>query len=268
MKTVNKVYNRIEILLIAIFCAAMLALDFVKVEYLADSLRNALLSKIIQQGCGAIAAILLLRRLNIKLYGNFSKVWIYLIPCFIIAIDNFQFSAYFHGKMSLTRTEWIDFLLFGGYCLAVGLFEECIFRGVIFSIIAGLFPKNKKGFIYTYVTSSAVFGLAHVVNGISVQILYTVLTGGLFAFCLIKTRNIFCCAAVHGVYNFCGLLFGAEKDLGLGNGVVFDLGTVITMLIVSVVVGLFVVYKTWTYSEQERVCLYADLGVKPSENKE
>jgi uncharacterized protein YneF (UPF0154 family) len=64
------------------------------------------------------------------------------------------------------------------------------------------------------------------------------------------------------------MLFGSEKDLGLGFGVVFDLGTVITMLIVSVVVGLFVVYKTWTYSEQERVCLYADLGVKPSENKE
>ena len=262
MKYVKKLYNRIEILLIISLCMAMVVLDFVKVEYIDDSLRNALLSKIIQQSFGVIAGILLLRHLNIKLFGNFSKGWIYLIPCLIVAIDNFQFSAYFNGKMTLDRTDVIDFLLFGGYCLTVGVFEECIFRGVIFSVLAGVFPKNKKGFIYTYITSSFVFGLAHMVNGISVQILYTILTGGLFAFCLIKTRNIFCCAGVHAIYIFCGLLFGTEKELGLGCGVVFDVGTIITMLIVSVVLGLFIVYKTWKYSEEEREHLYADLAVK------
>lgn len=244
----------------------MVVLDFVTVEYVTDRLRNALLSKIIQQTCGVVAGILLLRHLKIKLFGNFSKSWLFLIPCFIIAIDNFQFSSYFNGNMSLARTDAIDFILFAGYCLTVGLFEECIFRGAIFSVLAGIFPKDKKGFIYTYVVSSVVFGLAHIVNGISIQILYTILTGGLFAFCLIKTQNLFCCGAVHAIYNFCGLLFGSEKDLGLGNGIVFDSGTYVTMLIVSIIVGLFVVYKTWTYSEEERVELYANLGLE-TENK-
>ena len=262
MNIAKRIYNRIEMLLIIVLCVAMVVLDFVKVEYLADSLRNALLSKIIQQCLGVLAGVLLLRRLNIKLFGNFSKNWLYLIPCFIIAIDNFQFSSYFNGKISFARTDVWDFVLFVGYCLTVGLFEEIIFRGIIFGILAGLFPQNKKGFIYTYVISSVLFGLAHIINGISVQILYTILTGGLFAFCLIKTRNILCCAVVHALYNFCGLLFGAEKDLGLGYGVVFDSGTVLTMLIVSVVVGLFVIYKTWMYSEGERAELYANLGVK------
>ncbi len=267
MKYAKKFYNYIEMMIIIVLGIVMVVLDFVHVQYVADSLRNALLSKIIQQSLGIVAGILLLRHLNIKLFGNFSREWLYLIPCFIIAIDNFQFSSYFNGKISLARKEWIDFILFAGYCLTVGLFEECIFRGAIFSVLASVFPKDRKGFIYTYVVSSVVFGLAHIVNGISIQILYTILTGGLFAFCLIKTRNIFCCAAVHAVYNFCGMLFGTEKNLGLGFGVVFDLGTVITMLIVSVIVGLFVVYKTWTHSKQERERLYEDLGIKMGENK-
>ena len=94
-----------------------------------------------------------------------------------------------------------------------------------------------------------------------VQVGYTILTGGLFAFCLIKTKNILCCAVVHAVYNFCGLLMGAESALGLGTGVVFDLGTVITMLIVSVLVGGFILYKVFTYTEKERIELYAKLAV-------
>lgn len=264
MKHIKKLYNYIEILIIIVLSTAMVVLDFVKVEYLTDSLRNALLSKIIQQFCGSIAAILLLRRLNLKLFTRLrGKAWLYLIPCFIIAIDNFQFSSYFNGYITLQRKELIDFILFGGYCLLVGLFEECIFRGVVFSVLASLFPQNKKGFLLTYVTSSVVFGLAHIINGFSLQIAYTILTGGLFAFCLIKTKNIFCCTMVHGIYNFCGLLFGAEANLGLGQGIVFDKGTVIMMLIVSVLVGIFVVYKVFTYSEEERCDLYQKLSVNP-----
>ena len=94
-----------------------------------------------------------------------------------------------------------------------------------------------------------------------IQVLYTILTGGAFAFCLIKTKNILCCAAVHGTYNFCGLLFGAENALGLGNGVYFDKGTVVTMLVVSIAVGLFVLWKVFTYPEKEREELYNRLGL-------
>jgi hypothetical protein len=67
---------------------------------------------------------------------------------------------------------------------------------------------------------------------------------------------------VHAVYNFCGLLFGTESNLGLGAGVVLDLGTAITMLIVSVLVGAFVLYKVFTYTEEERIELYQRLSVK------
>lgn len=275
----SKIWNWIEITLIVVFCASAIVLDFVKITYVQDELRNAMISKIVQQGCGSVAGILLLHKLRIRLFGGPKNPlnWLFLIPCLIVAIDNFQFSAFFNreslqGVMYFERNNVLDVFLFACYCLFVGLFEECIFRGVLFSVMVSWFPKNKKGFLLTYVLSSIVFGLAHLMNGISIQVLYTVLTGGLFAFCLIKTKNIFACAFVHGVYNFCGMLlekFNPETGIiGLGSGVTFDIGTMVSMAIVGVSVGLFVVYKTIVYPENERELLYQKLGVKKKEKTE
>ncbi|MBQ7913513.1 MAG: CPBP family intramembrane metalloprotease [Clostridia bacterium] len=262
--TKQKIQNIVQVVCIVALCLASIILEFIKISYLKDGLRNALLSKIIQQACGGAAAILIMVRLKIRLFNRPQKL-LFLIPCFIIAIDNFQFFSFFSGNMKLINTHPLDVLLFIGYCLAVGLFEECIFRGILFSLLASWLPKNKKGFLWTYVLSSIVFGAAHILNGFSmgtlVQVGYTILTGGLFAFCLIKTKNILCCAAVHAVYNFCGLLMGTEGALGLGTGVVFDLGTVITMLVVSVLIGIFVLCKVFTYKDKERIELYKRLGI-------
>lgn len=249
--------NVLEVSAIVILCILTIVLDFVQIPYLKDEFQNKMLSKIIQQTCGGVAAVLLMIRLKIRLFGMPQK-WLFLIPCMIVAIDNFQFSAFFQGKMSLVRTSGADVLLFAGYCLAVGFFEECIFRGIIFSVLASLFPQNKKGFLLTFVVSSLVFGAAHLMNGFSWQIGYTILTGGLFAFCLIKMKNILFCALVHAVYNFGGLLF--DRNF-LGAGVVFDVGTVWTMLIVSLCVGIFVLIFTLKYPENERKELYSRLGI-------
>ena len=134
----QKTKNIIQIICIAVLCVASIVLEFIKFSYLEDGLRNSLLSKLIQQLCGAGAAILIMLRLNMKLFSRPQK-WLFLIPCFIIAVDNFQFYAFFQGKMELINTHPLDFLLFIGYCLSVGVFEECIFRGVVFSLLADYF---------------------------------------------------------------------------------------------------------------------------------
>ena len=262
--SIRKIKNIVQIVCIAILCLASIVLEFVNIPYLKDGLQNALLSKVVQQLCGGVAAILLMLRLKIKLFSRPQKL-LFLIPCFIIAIDNFQFWSFFSGNMRLINTQPLDIILFIAYCLSVGLFEECIFRGIVFSLLASWFPKDKKGFLFSYILSSVIFGFAHILNGFSigtlVQVGYTILTGGLFAFCLIKTKNILCCAAVHATYNFCGLLMETESNLGLGAGVVFDLGTVLTMLTVSILVGAFVLYKVFTYKDKERLELYKRLGL-------
>lgn len=268
----NKIKDRLMLAVIVLLCAATVILDFLQISYVADEFRNRMISKIIQQLAGSLAAILLMIRSKIRLFGK-PQNWLYMIPCLLIAIDNFQFSSFFNGRMELERSQPIDFILFAGYCLAVGTFEECIFRGIIFAVLAGCFSGDKKGFLQTYVVSSLIFAGAHLFNvfagaGIGATLLqvgYTLLTGGLFGFALIKTKNVFCAALTHAVYNFCGLLF--DKTQGLGTGIVFDMGTVVTMIVVSVVIGAFILYKVYTYPEEERLELYARLGVKEKKQK-
>lgn len=254
----KRLWEIVQMALIILLCVITVILDFLPITYVSDSFRNRMLSKIIQSFCGSVAVVLVMLRLRIKLFGK-PQALLYLLPCLLVAIDNFQWSAFIRGEMELVRTAPIDVILFALHCFTVGLFEECIFRGIVISVLASVFPNNKKGFLLTFILSSVVFGLAHLLNGFSWQVLYTMLTGAVFAFCLIKTKNIFLCAFVHGLYNFCGLLFDTQ---GLGNGVVFDLGTVLTMLIVSVAVGVFILVYTLRYTEEERKGLYTRLGVK------
>lgn len=257
----KRIRGYLQIAIIAVLCACTALLDIIEIPFIKEEFYNRLLCKIIQQACGSAAGILIILRLGIRLFDKPQNL-LYLLPCLLISVDNFQFSAYINGKMQLIHTAPQDFVLFFVYCMLVGLFEEIIFRGIIFAVLAGLFSKDKRGFLWTYVCSSLVFGLAHLFNGFSVGALlqagYTILTGGLFAFCFIKTKNILCCAFVHGIFNFCGLLF---DERGLGSGVAFDAGTIITMLVVSVLVGIFVLYKVWQYSDVEREELYRRLGL-------
>ena len=257
---------------IAALCAAMLALDYIPIQYVKDGVRNVWISTIVQQCVGAIAIILLMLHLKIKLFGKIHA-WLYLLPCLIVALDNFPLISYVNGNMHFTRTGAWDFVLFALYCLAIGLFEECVFRGVLFSVIASLFSQDKKGFFKTFVVSSAVFGLAHLFNLLSgagigatlLQVCYTTLTGGLFAFAMIKTKNVLCAAFVHGLYNFCGLLLSEQ---GLGSGIVFDVGTGVMMGIISVIIGVFVLYSVWKYTEAERSVLYKHLGIEKHKAQE
>ncbi len=262
----SKWRKRIRVAAILLLCAVTALMDFFTLRPFMDEWRNELLSKIIQQAFGSAAAILLMRHLQICAFKKIDKAW-YLLPCLLVAVDNLQWSALFGGKMQIVRTDFLDGALFALSCISVGLFEELVFRGVLFSLLLGAFRQNKKGLWQAYITSSALFGAAHLFNGFSLgtllQVAYTILTGGLFAFCFLKTKNICCCALVHATYNFCGTLFDTR---GLGSGVVFDTGTVITMLLVSVSVGVFVLYKVWKYPDEEREILYERLGIQLEEN--
>lgn len=260
----RKNWKKIEGICIIALCIATCVMEFVKIPFTEDAFRNRMLSGILQQAFGGVAMILLILRSGLQLFGKPENL-LFLVPCFVIAIDNFPFYSYFQGNMQLVRTEFIDVALFATHCLLVGIFEESIFRGILFYAIASRFSKDKNGFIKTYVVSSVVFGLAHLMNifggnvgAVLLQVGYSTLTGGLFAFALIKTKNIFCAGAVHAVYNFCGLIF---SERGLGLGVVFDLGTGIIMAVVSIAIGAFVLINVFRYSDKDREELYKRLNL-------
>ena len=242
---------------IVFLCLLTAVFEFVKLNFCVDETANRLLQMCLPLLFGGVAVTLLQCNRKSGLFGKPTNIWA-ILPCLIVAVNNFPFIAYFSGKMSLVHTQAYHFLLFAIYCALVGFFEELMFRGVLFPLLAGQFPKNKKGFVWTYVLSSVLFGLAHIFNGDLLQVGYCVLTGGLFAYALIKTKNVLFCAITHAVYNFCGLLF--TSTAGLGNGSVIDLPTGIMMAVVGVIVGAFVLCQVFTYPEEERLELYKRLG--------
>ena len=81
----------------------------------------------------------------------------------------------------------------------VALAEELIFRGYIFHKLLEL--KNSKAF--AVVVSSALFGLFHIFNGLSIQIIITALIGVFYCLCREKIRNctIFSLILAHGLYD-------------------------------------------------------------------
>lgn len=262
-----------DIIVIVLLCLTMAILDFYPVTYTADEIDNRLISDTVPLLVGSVAVIWLMLRGKSGLFGKPQKL-LFLVPCLLVAVDNFPFHAYLAGKSELVHTSPGNWLLFALYCAGTGIFEECVFRGILFPLLAGYFSADRKGFLKTFFLSSVIFGCMHVFNifagaGVGptlLQVCYSTLTGGLFAFALIKTKNIFVPAFVHGLYNFCGLLLTVQP--GLGTGSVFDWQTMVTMAVVGVAVCVFVLYCVWKYSDGEREELYKKLGFGIIRNKE
>ena len=63
----QSVWNVMQIVAIVILCVITVSLDFLDITFSSDEFRNKMLAKIIQQGAGAAAAILLMVRLKIRL---------------------------------------------------------------------------------------------------------------------------------------------------------------------------------------------------------
>ena len=102
----------------------------------------------------------------------------------------------------------VIFLLF----LFVGLFEEIAFRAVINDAIIYRFRDKKYVFALSAVCCSLIFGAAHVVGAdLSTPLAWAQAVGktvscGVFGLVLLilywKTRNIWACGVVHGMYDF------------------------------------------------------------------
>ena len=197
------------------------------------------------------------------MFGKPQKA-IFILPALAVAITNFPFFAILNGETSLVHSGVLDFILFGSFCVSTALFEELLFRGVFFPIMIYYLPKSKKGLVVAIAISSAVFGLAHILNIFSMstqatlmQIGYSFLTGALFCFTLVKTRNVLICAFAHALFNFGGLLFSSQ---GLGTGNVFNLPFILATAIVGITTTVIIIFSLIRYDDAERQTLYHYLG--------
>ena len=208
---------------------------------------------------GGVAFLAMLVHLGYKVLNPIkSPFWHSLLislPAFLIAVNNFPFSAVISGKARVTEGAPMLLLLFCE-CMMVGLFEEIAFRGVIFLRILKKKPEDKLWQFASIALSSVIFGLLHLVNlidsspsAVLLQIGYSALIGAMCAVVLLKTANIWLCVVIHGLYNFAGAVIPR-----MGEGEIWDSFTIILTVVVSLAVlaymiVLFLKSKTRTARE-------------------
>ena len=176
---------------------------------------------------------------------GFLRAFPSVLPCIAVAVNNLHIIALATGRATITAGTR-EILLFFIECFFVGLFEEAAFRGVVQMVLFERIGAKKYGVFAAVFISSAIFGVSHLANIISgadvgasiLQAGYSFLTGGMFSYVLIRTRSIWFCAFLHGIYNFCGYLV---PQLGEVSGSLWTPAQIVLTASVAVIVGIYVV---------------------------
>lgn len=184
---------------------------------------------------------------------NPGRSLLFTLPCFAVAINNFPIIGLISGRVTITEPTYYIALL-AAECIAIGLFEEFAFRGVVFLIILEKKRSSVKDIFVSIVSTSAIFGIVHLLNlfrsfdvvGTLMQIGYSFLIGGMCAVILIKTYNIWLCVAVHAIFDFGGYFVQI-----MGTGSQWDIVTVILTVIISAVVAVYIIYLLIKYDPAE-----------------
>lgn len=214
----------ITILLFILGAICFIFFDVRPITILEDALANKLL-------CGFVARVglSLLFCWMLYQYGGrkymifdrqFLKYLLWSLPCFMVAIINFPFSALINKTVEVIRTDLIGLYLL--YVFSIALLEELIFRGVLLLIVSDYMRGKRYQYLLTTLICSAIFSLFHLTNlfegmgigDVLLQCLYTFLIGGMLTITMLKTKNIWLCILIHTVFDFGGLLI---VHLGVGN---------------------------------------------------
>lgn len=212
---------------------------------------------------GAVAAVLWICDLGFSLFRGRGKGALFALPFLIVAIDNLPIVSLCRGTATLTASGG-TVALFAVHCIAVGVFEELVFRGLIFPLVLRRAAPTKKGILCAVLLSSALFGAVHLVNlfssspvAVLMQVGYSFLVGCMCAVVLLLTRNVFACAGLHALYNFCGMLIS-----DLGYGVVWDGASIALTAVVATLgaaYGVFCLCKILRPTDGQALC-----GASPS----
>ena len=241
--------------LMVIFVALpiLLWLEIAKPTLSEDPVLAPLISMTLTRGLGAAVFLALLLHEGFRVMNPLQKpFWrsiLFIIPPFLVVVNNMPILSLAWGDAYIIHSApayWVWFIL---ECLAIGLFEELAFRGVIFLMLAEKRHSTRKGLFWSLILTSAVFGAVHLINvlmgagigGVIMQIGYSFLIGAMCSVVLLKTRNIWLCVLLHAVYDFSGTLVPT-----LGGGTWWDTPTVIFTVILAVATTAYLVWHFFT----------------------
>lgn len=165
-----------------------------------------------------------------------------LLPALLVVLDNLPWYALLFEGNRVGERSLLGWIVLES--LAVGLFEELVFRGMFLPFALRRYARNRKTLFLTVLVSSAVFGLVHLFNLIEgagigptlMQVGYSTLIGGMCAIVLIRTGNLIHCVLLHALFDFGGILPLALTDDAPENPV-----TVVVKVAIAVCVGVWMI---------------------------
>ena len=206
-----------------------------------------MIDSVITRLVGGVAIACLLPTLGYKVFNKPSGFAVLsVLPCFAAVICNPPLIGLISGDAEIIYGEGYRFLLFAAECFATGIFEELLFRAILFPAILEKRRQTSVKIFLSVIVSSAIFALVHLLNlfagagfgSIAMQIGYSFLIGGLCSFVLLKTGNIAFCVLLHATFNFTGTLVERLGTGGWGGWL-----TAIITLVVALPVAVYVVYS-------------------------
>ena len=244
-----------RVCLIVIFAALppLLWLEVAKPTLSEDPVLSRLITMTLTRSLGAAVFLVLLLgegfRVMNPLQKPFWRSLLFTVPPLLVVVNNMPILSLLWGDAYIIRSAPAYWIWFGLECLAIGLFEELAFRGVIFLSLAEKRHTTRKGLFWSLILTSAVFGAVHLVNvlmgagigGVILQIGYSFLIGAMCSVVLLKTRNIWYCVLLHAIYDFSGNLVPT-----LGGGTWWDLPTVVFTVVLAVATTVYLVWQFFT----------------------
>lgn len=247
-----------RITVVLLFSAAVLTiLEITRPAFTDSPLRNEMIRTILSRTAGGALFFFLIRKSGGRVFGvtEHRRALVCLLPAAAVAINNFPLIGLLTGAAHIDASI-SDVILLVLQSASVGLFEELAFRGFLFPNI--LHSCRGRSAFLPAVLSSAVFAAGHLVNlfsgmspaAVLLQTGYSFLIGGMCAVVLLKTRCVWFCVILHGIYNLGGTLVPT-----LGHGTVWDHATVTVTAVLGIAVLVYMLHLLNSVTQHEATAL-------------
>lgn len=238
----------IVLIALLVVCCAVAVIFSMDITLSEDETVNALLIATIPRLVTSVFLIVAIIQagyhsmLHPKL-SSWPHAMLWSIPCLLVALANFPFTALLSGEAVVERTDLLWLFLIE--CLSIGLMEELFFRGLIFPFILEKLQDRKHGILVSVVLSGLIFGLWHLTNlftgaGVAetlMQVVYTFLMGCMWSIAILKTDNMWLGVFTHTLFDVGGMLVTQ-----LGSGSFQDMWFWLFTVVFGVLCALHVVF--------------------------
>ncbi len=247
----RRILRRVSFGLILAAAPVLIWLEFGKPTLTTDPVLSPVMNMTLTRLVGAVVFFALLLSEGYRVlhplqgFRPFGKFLLFFLPPLLVVVNNMPLLGLLWGEATIVHSAPVYWIWFALECLAIGLFEEAAFRGVILLIFAEKRHATRRGLFMSIILTSAVFGLVHLVNlamgagigAVLTQIGYSFLIGAMCSVVLFKTRNLWLCVLLHAVFDF-----GGKMIETLGAGKIWNTPTIVITAFLAVLTTAYLVW--------------------------